>query len=162
AGDVSVVADDRVRGLRVACAARRSTGNNIIPPGSSCLFRSSATARIVMAPQLKREIARPEGIPIKRGRAGKALRLCFVLEINHRPVLVFSASSFQSAKARIHEPWFIEEMARIYAGGKPLMRSGDLRMVRPALPAEVAAIEVERSVEEARGEDVKYCFAFLV
>jgi hypothetical protein len=90
------------------------------------------------------------------------LRLCFVLEINSRPVLVFSASSFRAAQARINEPWFIEEMARIRAGGKPLMRAGDLRLVRAALPAEVAAIDVECCVEEARGEDVKYCFAFLV
>src|SRR5262249_60466401 len=98
----------------------------------------------------------------KRGRAGKALRLCFVLEINNRPVLVFSANSFRAAQARVNEPWFIEEMARIRSGGRPLMRASDLRQVRAALPAEVAAIEVERSVDEARGEDVEYCFAFLV
>jgi hypothetical protein len=115
-----------------------------------------------MAPQLKRENARLEGIWIKRGRAGKALRLCFVLEINSRPVLVFSANSFRAAQARVNEPWFIEEMARIRSGGRSLMRAGDLRLVRAALPAEVAAIEVERSVEEVRGGDVKYCFAFLV
>lgn len=37
-----------------------------------------------------------------------------------------------------------------------------LRLVRPARPEEIAELELRRGLDDARGEDLKYCFAFLV
>ena len=87
---------------------------------------------------------------------------CFTLEINRRPVLALSAASLRSAKARIGEAWFIEELERMRSNGKPILRPRDACLVRPANSEEAAALDLERAMEQVRGEDVKYCFAFLI
>jgi len=99
----------------------------------------------------------------KRDRAAEAARQpCFVLEVNQRPMLAFSARSLQSARRRVQEPWFVAELETMRSGGRPLLCSDDARQVRLALPAEIAAVELERGLDEARGEDAEYGFAFLV
>jgi len=92
----------------------------------------------------------------------KQNRLCFTLEINRRPVLVLSASSPQAALARIQEDWFAEELERMRSSGKPILRFGDTRSVRAAYPNEIGELELGRGFDEARGEDTKYAFAFLI
>jgi hypothetical protein len=84
------------------------------------------------------------------------------LEINQLPVLALSATSLLSARARVEEPWFLEELERMRSNCGPLPRSCDQRLVRPARPEEIAELELRRGLDEARGEDLKYCFAFLV
>jgi hypothetical protein len=114
---------------------------------------------------MKRDSARIEpGISdARRGKAASAWRKrCFALEINRRPVLALSAASLRSARARAEEPWFLEELERMRSNGRPLLRPRDERLVRSARPEEIAALELQRSLDAARGEDVKYCFAFLV
>lgn len=99
----------------------------------------------------------------KNDRAAEAARQpCFVLEVNQRPILAFSARSLQSAQARMQEAWFVEELKSMRSGGKPLLGEGDVRRIRLAIPAEVSAVEIGRGLDEARGEDTKYGFAFLV
>lgn len=99
----------------------------------------------------------------KSNRAAKAARQpCFVLEINQRAVLAFSAGSLRSAQSRVQEAWFVEELGNMRSSGMPLLRSNDVRQVRPALPAEIAAVALGRGLDEARGEDAKFGFAFLV
>lgn len=114
---------------------------------------------------MKRERARLarglSGAP--RGKATSAgQKQCFTLEINQRPVLALSATSLRSARARAEEPWFLEELERMRCNCGPLLRSCDQRLVRPARPEEIAELELRRGLDEARGEDLKYCFAFLV
>lgn len=94
--------------------------------------------------------------------AGTARKPCFVLEINQKAVLAFSAGSLRSARARVQEPWFVEELESMRSGGRPLLRPDDVRQVRPALPTEISAVELGRGLDVARGEDAKYGFAFLV
>jgi hypothetical protein len=99
----------------------------------------------------------------KSNRAAQAARQrCFVLEINQRPVLAFSASSLRSARARVQEAWFVQELESMRSGGRPLLCPDHVRQVRLALPAEIAAVELGRGLDEARGENAKYGFAFLV
>ena len=99
----------------------------------------------------------------KSNRAAEAARQpCFVLEVNQRPILAFSARSLQSARTRVDEAWFVEELGGMRSGGRPLLDPDDVRHVRLALPAEIAAVELGRGLDEARGEDAKYGFAFLV
>lgn len=99
----------------------------------------------------------------KTNRAAEAARQpCFVLEINQKAVLAFSARSLRSARARVQEVWFVEELGGMRSGGRPLLRPDDARLVRLALPAEIAAVELGRGLDEARGEDAEYGFAFLV
>jgi len=99
----------------------------------------------------------------KSSRAAEAARQpCFVLEINQRPVLAFSARSLHSARTQVQEAWFVEELESMRSAGKPLLRPDDVRHVRLALPAEIAAVELGRGLDEVRGEDAKYGFAFLV
>jgi hypothetical protein len=86
----------------------------------------------------------------------------FVLEINRRPVLAFDATSDRSARARVREPWFIEELTRMRANGRPVLSPNDHCRVRVASPAEIAAVSLHRGVDAARGEDTKYAFAFLI
>jgi hypothetical protein len=87
---------------------------------------------------------------------------CFTLEINRRPVLSFSATSLRSARARMDEPWFTEELGRMRSNGRSILLASDCRSVRLAHPDEIATLLLQRSLDEVRGEDVKYCFAFLV
>ena len=84
------------------------------------------------------------------------------MEINGRPVLALSATSLRSARARVEEPWFLEELERMRSNGGPLLRTRDQRLVRPARPVEIAELELRRGLDEASGEDLKYCSAFLV
>jgi hypothetical protein len=86
----------------------------------------------------------------------------FVLEINRRPVLAFDATSDRSARARVREPWFVEELARMRSNGKPILGPNDHCRVRAASPTEMAAVSLERGLDGARGEDTKYAFAFLI
>ena len=94
--------------------------------------------------------------------AGKRQQPCFTLEINRRPVLVLAAVSLRSAVRRSCEAWFTDELQRMQSGGKPILRAGDERLVRPARPDEAAKLELERGLDEARREDTKYSFAFLI
>jgi hypothetical protein len=114
---------------------------------------------------MKRESARI-GRGLSDARHGEAAsawqKRCFALEINRRRVLAFSARSLGSAIARAEEPWFIEELERMRTDGSPLLRPHDERRVRPAQPEEIAELEVQRALDEARGEDLKYCFVFLI
>jgi hypothetical protein len=89
-------------------------------------------------------------------------RSTFVLEINRRPILAFDATSLRSARSRISEPWFIEELARMRSHGRPLLGPNDHCRLRSASPTEMAAVSLGRSLDEARGEDTKYAFAFLM
>lgn len=99
----------------------------------------------------------------KSNRAAEAARQpCFVLEVNQCAVLAFSARSLQSARGRVQQAWFVEELERMHSGGRPLLGPDDVRQVRLALPAEIAKVELGRGLDEARGEDAKYGFAFLV
>jgi hypothetical protein len=110
-------------------------------------------------------MSRQEGIgrhSAKDRTTGKQPNVCFTLEIDRRPVLVLSAISLQSASKRTSEDWFMEELQRMRSGGKPIFRPGDERVVRPARPDEAARLELERSLDEVRGEDTKYAFAFLI
>jgi hypothetical protein len=75
------------------------------------------------------------------------------LEINRRPVLALTATSLLSAWARIEEPWFIEELERMRSNGLAIIRPGDERLVRPARPEEIAALELQHALDAARGED---------
>jgi hypothetical protein len=86
----------------------------------------------------------------------------FVLEINRTPVLAFDATSDRAARARVREPWFIEELARMRSNGKPILSPNDQCRVRAALPTEMAAVSLQRGLDGARGEDTKYAFAFLI
>lgn len=104
---------------------------------------------------------RPESIR-EEPAAGLRRERCFALDVNWRPVLAFSATSLRSAQARVREPWFIEELERMRSNGRSIMRPSDRRGVRPAGPDEIAALELQRGLDEARGEDLKYCFAFLI
>lgn len=64
---------------------------------------------------------------------------------------------------RVREAWFVEELQRMRSEGRVLLLgSGDKLLVRPARPEEIGELEVQRGLDEARGEDLKYCFAFLV
>jgi hypothetical protein len=87
---------------------------------------------------------------------------CFALEINRRPVLAFFAKSLRSARIQAGQSWFLEELERMRSNGKSLLSSGDERAVRPARPEEIKELEVQRGLDEEMGEDLKYCFAFLV
>jgi hypothetical protein len=99
----------------------------------------------------------------KNRRATNATRKsCFVLEINQRAVLAFSAQSLRSAEARVRDAWFVEELQAMRSSGQPLLRPSDVCRVRSALPGETAAVELGRGLDEARGDDTKYGFAFLV
>ena len=99
----------------------------------------------------------------KSNRAAEVARKpCFVLEINQRAVVAFSASSLRSARARVREAWFVEELEGMRSDGRPVLGPNDVQQVRAALPAETAAVELGRGLDEARGEDAKYGFAFLV
>ena len=99
----------------------------------------------------------------RRGDATSARqKQSFALEINWRPVLALSATSLRPARARVEEPWFLEELDRMRSNGRPLLRPRDKRLVRSARPEEIAELELRRGLDEARGEDLKYCFAFLV
>jgi hypothetical protein len=114
---------------------------------------------------MKREAARIErALSDARGRkaTNSGLKRCFALEIKGRPVLALSATSLRSARARVEEPWFLEELGRMRSKGRPLLHPGDERLVRPARPEESAELELQHGLDEARGEDLKYCFAFLV
>jgi hypothetical protein len=105
----------------------------------------------------------PRPTRAKGGRAAKARQTrAFTLEIDRRPVLALSAASLRSAQARIGEAWFIEELERMRSNGKLILRPDDKCLVRPASPEEAAALDLERAVDQVRGEDVKYAFAFLV
>jgi hypothetical protein len=53
-------------------------------------------------------------------------------------------------------------MERMRSNGRILLSPSDERSVRPARPEEIGELELQRGLDEARGEDVKYCFAFLV
>ena len=86
----------------------------------------------------------------------------FVLEIDRTPVLAFDATSDRSARARVREPWFIEELARMRSNGRPVLGPNDHCRVRAALPTEMAAVSLQRGLDGARGEDAKYAFAFLI
>ena len=86
----------------------------------------------------------------------------FVLEINRRPVLAFDATSGRAAQARLREPWFIEELSRMRSDGRPVLGPNDRCHVRAASPTEIAAVSLQRGLDEARGEDTKYVFAFLI
>jgi hypothetical protein len=114
---------------------------------------------------MKRDSGRIERRPgIIREEPAASIRreCCFALDVNWRPVLAFSATSLRSASARVREPWFVEELERMRSNGRSIMRPSDMRMVRPAGPDEIAALELQRGLDETRGEDLKYCFAFLV
>lgn len=78
---------------------------------------------------------------------------CVTLEINRRPVLALTATSLLSAWAREEEPWFIEELGRMRSNGLAILRPGDERLVRPARPEEIAALELQHALDAARGED---------
>lgn len=86
----------------------------------------------------------------------------FVLEIDERPVLAFSATNLKSAQERATEPWLIDELAQSNSGGKPILGPGGQCTVRLARPFEATEVEVNRFLDRARGEDSKYGFAFLV
>jgi hypothetical protein len=77
-------------------------------------------------------------------------------------VLALCVTSLRSAWALVEEPWFLEELERIRSNGRSIMRPRDERLVRPARPEEIAALELQRGLDEARGEDLEYCLAFLV
>lgn len=112
---------------------------------------------------MKREPSRDRLTVEKRNRAAKKRQTsCFTLESNQRPVLVFAAPSLSSAVRRISEDWFVEELGRMRSVGCSILRSRDLRQIRPANPEEAARLELERSLDQIRGEDTKYAFAFLI
>jgi hypothetical protein len=105
----------------------------------------------------------PRAARAKGGRIAKAAQTsCFTLEINGRPVLTLSAASLRSARVRIGEAWFIEELERMRSGGHPVLSPDDKCLVRPATPEEAATLDLERAIDRIRGEDVKYAFAFLI
>ena len=89
-------------------------------------------------------------------------RRYFTLEINCRAVLVLSASSLRSAKTRMREEWFIQELSQMQTGGKPLCRPDSNFVVRAASLQEKSEAEVWFSIDRFRDEDVKYHFTFLV
>jgi hypothetical protein len=89
-------------------------------------------------------------------------RSVFVLEINGKSILAFDATSLRSARSRIREPWFIEELARVRSNGRPIFGPNDHCHLRAASPTEIAAVTLGRGLDEARGEDTKYAFAFLI
>jgi hypothetical protein len=86
----------------------------------------------------------------------------FTLEINRRAVLVFSASSLRSAKTRVREEWFVQEISQMKAGGKPLCEPDSAFVVRAASLQEKSEAAVWFAIDRFRGEDVKYHFIFLV
>jgi hypothetical protein len=76
--------------------------------------------------------------------------------------LAFSAPSLKSALGRVQEHWFIEDLARLTSRGKPILSPTDERVVRLAVPREATEVEVNRWLDQARGEDHKFGFAFLI
>jgi hypothetical protein len=86
----------------------------------------------------------------------------FTLEIDGRAVLVFSAPSLRSAKTRVREEWFVQELGQMRTGGKPLCEPESTFVVRVASLQEKSEAEVWFSIDRFRGEDVKYHFTFLV
>jgi hypothetical protein len=86
----------------------------------------------------------------------------FTLEINRRAVLVFSATSLRSAKTRVREEWFVQELSQMRTGGKPLCEPDSTFVVRAASLREKSEAEVWFSIDRFRGDDVKYHFTFLV
>jgi hypothetical protein len=108
----------------------------------------------------------PTPARLRRRRSNHAesewLKSCFVLEVAGRPVLAFSAASMRAAKARAKELWFVEELGQMRSGGRPILCDGDDRSVRQASVVEAAQVELYRRLDDARGEDIKYCFAFLI
>lgn len=112
---------------------------------------------------MKRESSRDRLTVGKRNRVAKERQTsCFTLEINQRPVLVLAAPSLSSAVRRISEDWFVEELGRMRSVGCSILRPRDRRQIRPANPEEVARLKLERSLDQVRGEDTKYAFAFLI
>jgi hypothetical protein len=112
--------------------------------------------------RLGRREGASRGKRTKEPATGKRQERCFTLEINHRPVLVFSGVSLRSAAKRVREDWFVYELECMRSNGRSILRPSDERLVRPAHPDEAAKLELERSLDEVRGEDTKYAFAFLI
>ena len=104
---------------------------------------------------MKRESARVErGLSDARRRKATSARQkqCFALEINRRPVLVLSATSLRVARARVEEPWSLQELERMRSNGGLLLRPRDQRLVRPARPEEIAELELRRGLCELRSK----------
>jgi hypothetical protein len=84
------------------------------------------------------------------------------LEINRRPVLAFSSSSLRTAQARVKEPWFQAELQQMRSGGRTMLHPDDECVVRTARPEEASEVRLQHELDKVRGEDIKYCFAFLL
>lgn len=100
--------------------------------------------------------------PSEENESDVASRRYFTLEIDGRALLVFSAPSLRSAKTRVREEWFVQEISQMKTGGKPLCEPDSIFVVRVASLQEKSEAEVWLSIDRFRGDDVKYHFTFLV
>ncbi|ABE64025.1 hypothetical protein Nham_3291 [Nitrobacter hamburgensis X14] len=113
-------------------------------------------------PHTERDEWRDGRPPSEEGESDAASGRYFTLEIDGRAVLVFSAPSLRSAKTRVRENWFVQELSQMRTGGKPLCVSESTFVVRAASLQEKSEAEVWFFLDRFRGDDVKYHFTFLV
>ena len=86
----------------------------------------------------------------------------FVITDRERPLLVLAANSLRAARALVREKWFIEEVCRYRSVGIAIWDGESALTVRAANAFETAELEIAKSIDLARGEDVKFVFAFLI
>lgn len=100
--------------------------------------------------------------PSEENESDVPSRRYFTLEIDGRALLVFPAPSLRSAKTRVREGWFVQELSQMRSGGKPLCEPESSFVVRAASLREKSEAEAWFLIDRFRGDDVKYHFTFLV
>src|SRR5262245_48890625 len=89
-------------------------------------------------------------------------RPSFVIECRGQPILALATKSLAAAESFCRNEWLASELAVYRSGGRPVWDGKDLLIVRPATPFEHAKVLAATVADEARNEDTKFVFAFLI
>ena len=91
-----------------------------------------------------------------------SLQRAFVLEIGGRSVLAFLAPTFGEAARLCSQSWFADELRPYFSNGKAVYDDCAELRVREASRIEEMSVREDYASDLARGESVKFVFAFLI
>jgi len=91
-----------------------------------------------------------------------SMQRAFVLEIGGRPVLAFLAPTFGEAARLCSQSWFADELRPYFSNGKAVYDDCAELRVREASRIEEMSVREAYASDLARGESVKFVFAFLI
>ena len=98
----------------------------------------------------------------ERPKKMSSLQRAFVLEIGGRSVLAFLAPTFGKATRLCSQSWFVDDLRSYFSNGKAVYDDSAEMRVREASRIEEMSVREAYASELARGECVKFVFAFLI